>query len=559
MIQRYIDGVLSGTIVVGELVRAAVERHVADLDRQSSPDFPYHFDERTAAVCVEFFPLMLKHSIGEFAGMEFLLEPWQAFGVWAIFGWKQDDNNSRRFRRVYWSTGRKNGKSTWVAGVTLLCASADVNPTTGKPESVADCILCATKKEQVEKVTYAEIERMRLQSQWIKDISTSQNKQVTFGHNHSTIRCVGSDRPYDGLNPHLVAKDELHAWSEYHRKFYDTITTGGASRTQPLDITTSTAGDDRSNLWNEEHDYAEAVVRGEHSDERLFVWSFEIDEADDPLDERVWVKANPNLGISVKHEYLRAEADRAKESRISLNRFTRYHGNRKVSSIERAFDLAEWDACEGELSDWHEADAIGGGIDLGSRDDLAAWGLVARFLTDEESADGQPVYRYELRTQCYIADDSRRDLTKEPFARWVYTRELIKSRTPNANLRSDFLELVNEYGVSDVAYDPYNGQIIGEEISSEGVPIARMAQTYQMFHEPINSFQQAMAEGRLRHNGSPLLRWQLNNAVLISDPQDRHMFCKRDSSEKIDAVVALVMAFWRASVCVARLEGAKFL
>src|SRR5690606_2241810 len=168
-----------------------------------------------AAASVDFFPLMLRHSIGDFAGLPFELEPWQAFAVWCIFGWKRDDDNARRFRKVYWSMARKNGKSSVAAGFAILLAMMDINPNTSKPESVAEVILSATKKEQVEKVIYAEIDRMRMQSPEIKGLSSRENKQITFRHNQGSIRCVGSDKPYDGLNPHAVIKDELHAWREH--------------------------------------------------------------------------------------------------------------------------------------------------------------------------------------------------------------------------------------------------------------------------------------------------------------------------------------------------------
>ncbi|HUS39556.1 MAG TPA: terminase TerL endonuclease subunit [Pirellulales bacterium] len=559
IVNGYISSVLDGDAVVCELTRAAVQRHVDDLDRQSTTSFPYHFDARRASASVDFFPVMLRHSIGDFAGLEFNLEPWQAFGVWSIFGWKRDEDDTRRFRRVYWSTGRKNGKSTWVAGIALQVASMDINPLTGKPESVAECILCATKKEQAEKVTYAEIERMRLSSSHLAEITEAVNKQIKFRHNHGTIRCVGSDRPYDGLNPHLVVKDEVHAWNEYHRKFYDTITTGGGARAQPLDITTTTAGDDQSHLWREEYEYVSRVTRGEIDDESVFGWVFEIDEKDDPLDEGNWIKANPNLGISLKWGYLRQEAKRAAESAIGLNRFTRYHCNRVVRSTERAFDLEVWDSCAGELSDWRDADAIGGGVDLGARDDLAAWALVARFATGEVTRDDQPEYRFEIRGQAYIADDTHRDIRKQPFATWIHNGLIRKSRFPINELRADLVEQCEIFGISDIAYDPYNGQHFSEQIAAEGIAIAKMAQTYSMFNEPINTFHQALIDGRITHDGNPLLRWCVGNAVIARDRTDRWMLDKRDSNEKIDPVVAMVMAYWRASVTPTKIQGSYYL
>lgn len=557
-VESYIEDVINGDVVTCELTRLAVQRHIDDLEKQSTTEFPYHFHARHAAAACDFFPMMLRHSIGDFAGLPFDLEPWQAFAIWNIFGWKRDSDDSRRFRKIYWSMARKNGKSSIGAGLALFLAMLDVNPITGKPEDVAEVILAATKKEQVEKVIYAEIERMRLRSQQIERMSSRINKQISFRHNSGTIRCVGSDKPYDGLNPHAVLQDEVHAWREHHRKFYDTMQTGSAYRRQPIILTLTTAGDDKSELWKEEYFYASSVLRKQATDESLFAYTFELDEKDDPLDEQNWIKANPNLGVSVKLEYLRDQAKQAAASRLSLNRFTRYHCNRLVSSMEKAFDLDDWDACCGKLSDWHQADALGAGVDLGGRDDLAAWAMVARFPLTEDD-EGNPVYRYEIKVKAYIAQDTERDLAKQPFANWVYTGLLNKCRFPTADLRADLIEDCGEYGVHAVAYDPYNAQQLGDELTAEGITAARMAQNYSMFNEPIKEFMQALKDGRITHDGNPLLRWCVSNAVAIRDRSDRWMFDKRDSADKIDPAVAMVMAFRMASLAPARPRGSFFI
>lgn len=555
----YVDSVLSGEIVACDLVRCAVQRHVRDLGRQSTKLFPYHFDARHGAAAVDFFPLILRHSIGDFAGMPFDLEPWQAFAISSIFGWKRDDDNSRRFRKVYWSMARKNGKSCVAGGIAYLLAMMDINPETGKPESVAEVILSATKREQAEKVIYAEMERMRAQSKEIEQLSTRFNKQITFSHNDGSIRCVGSDKPYDGLNPHAVIMDELHAWKEHHRKFYDTMQTGSGYRRQPLILTITTAGDDQSHLWKEEYEYAAGVARDEIKDEQLFSYAFELDEKDDPLDEANWIKANPNLDVSVRSEYLRGLARQAKHSKLALNRFVRYHGNRIVSSTERAFEIEEWDACEGELSDWSQADAIGGGVDIGGRDDLAAWSLVARFPIPGEGDDDSPVWRYEVKIQGYIATDTKRDLSRQPFAEWVFSGILIKTKYPISAMEHDLVEACEQDDVNDVAYDPHGGQQFAENIEQEGITIASMAQNCSHFHEPISDLKQAITDGRLRHDGNPLLRWCVKNAILISNRQDRWMYDKRDSADKIDPVVAMTMAYKRAMVAKARAQGSLYL
>lgn len=553
-VRGYIDGVLEGRLVVSKLVRSAVERHVKDLAKQSTSDFPYHFDAKAATKACRFYPTFLRHSIGHHAGMPFDLEPWQMFGEWCLFGWKRDANNTRRFRTSYESVGRKNGKTTRGGGRSIYMAMADWNPCTQSVEQVAQVILCATKKEQVEKVSFAEILRMRQASTQIRNRCTHRvaKTDIQFHANEGSINCVGSDKPFDGLNPHYVLIDELHAWREYHREFYDTMVTGSGSRDQSLIAMTTTAGDDKSHLWKERYDYAAGVATGLIDDPSFFSFVCQVDDEDDPLDESVWIKANPNLGVSISMDYLRQQAIEAKSSAAGMNRFLRYHCNRAVSSSESAFDLNLWDACNEPYSDWSNSDAIAAGVDLGARDDFAAYALCARFPISGDS------FRYEIKVKAYIAEDCKRDLTRQPFASWLYRDLLKKCRYPIAELRADLVRDCQEYNIRTVAYDPYNGQQLGEDLESEGITAARMAQNQSNFNEPIQEFIKAVQDCRFIHGNNPLLRWCASNAVISRDRNDRWMFDKRQASEKIDPIVASVMAFRVAMLEKSRPVGSLF-
>jgi phage terminase large subunit-like protein len=559
LVNSYVDDVLSDRILTCKAARAAVQRYVDDLERQNSHDFPYYLSIDAASAACDFFPGMLRHSIGKCAGKPFDLEPWQAFGIWNIYGWKRCADRTRRFRRFFWTMARKNGKSCMGSGVAILGAMADFNPFTGRPEDVAEVILCATKKEQVQKVMYAEIERMRLQSKHVEALSTDINKQITFKHNQGSIRCVGSDKPFDGLNPHMVLMDEKHAWREHHRKFYDTMVTGSGNRVQPLIGDFTTAGDDTSQLWQEDYDYALGVALGDFSDETYFSYIFELDEGDDPLDESLWVKANPNIGISIGFEYLREEAAKAKESAVALNRFTRYHCNRKVSANSRFVAAEDWDALSSLLSNWKFADVITAGIDLGGRDDLAAFSVVARFPVDEDD-EGNMIWRYEAFSKCFIAEDTHRDLKKQPWAGWVADGQLTVCRYVVARLRDDFLKLADSIGVRAVAYDPTQAIQLGDELAEAGYEVLKMPQNTYQFNEPMNELSASIREKRFTPNiDDKILRWCALNMVTIENAQGKMMPDKRNSSEKIDAAVALLMALRLAMLAPSRPTGSLFI
>jgi len=555
-VEEYCQAVESGSVIACDRVKDAVRRYRIDIQHQSTQDFPYHFDKEDAEAVCDFFPVLLRHSIGEYAGKPLILEDWQLFGLWNIFGWKRNEDNTRRFRKVYWSMARKNGKSTLIAGLCHYLAMADLDPKTGKPEAVGQILLTATKKEQAE-VVYGECERMVAQSSPLKKHSDIKNETITYKHNGSYIRKVSSDKPFDGLNPHCVVMDELHAWGEYHRKFYDTMVTGSGSRSQPLHLIITTAGADDSHLWLDEYQYAVNVSAGIHRDDSLFALIYELDEKDDPADESKWIKANPNLGVSVKIDYLRQRWNEDKSTGLGRNRFLRYHGNRVVSSTEKAFDLAAFDRCVGQHADWTQADAFGAGVDLGARDDLAAYALCARFPISVDN-QGKTIYRYEIKARAFIASDTRRDLTMQPFSEFVHTGELFKCVYPIEDLTESAIEELTAHDIGTVAYDPYNGQQLGEKLTKAGITAARMAQNQANFNEAIRDFIQLMNEGRLVFSDSKLLRWCANNAIICKDRQDRWMFDKKNSKDKIDPIVAAVMAYRIASLQPERSQGSLY-
>lgn len=553
----YAKDIVSGKIKSCKSVRGACSRFLEDLKRECTPDFPYYFDRLHAANVCLFYPTLMKHSIGKDVGKPFYLMPWQAFAIANLFGWKRQENQCRRYKKAYISVARKNGKSTLAAALCLFAAGYDYNPVSDGFEAVAQVVIAASKKEQADRVTMAEAVRMRGQSEKIKEMSEYKNRQVTFGHNSGHIIAVGSDRAFDGLNPSMVVIDELHAFRSNgnQAEFYDTMQTGSGARSQPLFIITTTAGSTTSELWKSEWKYATGVAQGDYKDETYFSLSYELDDEDDALDPDLWIKANPCLGVTLTHEYLNDQSKPAAADNIALSRFTRYHGNRMVSSLDGAFNLNHWDACKGELSEWKDADAIAGGIDLGGRNDLAAFAMVARFKTGKVNDVGSPVYRYEAKTFSYISTETTRDLSKEPFDSFVSSNLLRTSKYPVSELEQDFIMEARKHGCQEVAFDPYQAQRSSENLESNGIPAVAMPQTTGHFNTPITELRQCMADGRFTHDGNPLLKWCIGNAVTETDKQDRMMLCKRESIEKIDPAVALVMAFSRAAAAAGRADS----
>ncbi len=545
----YVDDVANGRIVACIHVKNAVERHLRDVGRLGDADFPYTFDRLAAERAIEAFPMLFRHTIGAYADAPFTLSPWQAFIVGSIFGWK-DSQKRRRFRRVYVSIGRKNGKSTLAAGLAILLAAFD-------GEQQSQVYIGATKVDQA-KVIFSEAKRMIGKSPYLSKIADSRVSQINIDKSDSYIKPLGSDRAFDGLNPHGIIFDELHAWKETHRPFYDTLTTGSASRSQPLRFTITTAGDNKSLIWKEENDYAVEVASGRVQEENYFVYVASLDKGDDLFDEANWIKSLPNLGVSVSVEYIREQAREAQISPQARNRFARYFGNTEVTSAEQAIDPALFDLCIGEFSDWNEADVVCGAIDAGGRNDLGVTAQVARFPDGLD--DGKPQYRYECKINCFMDSDTTRDLTAMPWHAWVYTDKLKVTSHLFNDMRDTLSADMQEFGQRQIGFDPWNMQQMAEEFQSDGFECVRIGQNRFTMHEPLNLFLELIRKRKIRYDGSnPMLRWAIGNLVINSDSNGRWMPDRKMSADKIDPVVAVIMALRLASLAPSRRRGPLFI
>lgn len=550
LLDDYIEGVTSGRIVVGQHVRAAVDRHVKDLTRQNTLELPYVFSRDLADFAISGFPILFRHTIGKHAGQPFILAPWQAFIVGSVFGWI-DEQRLRRFRRVYVTLGRKNGKSTLAAGIAILLAAFD-------GEEQAQVYIGATKADQA-KIVFNEADRMVKKSPRLARMADCRVAQINFPSTNSYIRPLGSDRAFDGLNPHCIVLDELHAWKEQNRPFYDTITTGSAARSQPMRFTITTAGDTNSTLWKEENKFSIEVVEGRIAEETYFVFNACVDSADDPLDESAWPKAMPNLGVSVDIDYIREKAREAAVSPQAKNRFIRYFANREVSSTEQAIDPVLWDECAvSELSNWKKASAVSAAIDAGGMNDLMSYALVARF-PDGVDVSGSPRHRYEVMTKSYIDVETSRNLNESPWLDWVQAGKLIVCSDLYARVRDDITSDMRKHRCRQVGFDPWNMQQLGEELQRSGFESVKIPMNRYAMHEPTSLFLDLIHKRKLTHDGTnSLMRWSLGNLVLNTDSNDRWMPDKRKSSEKIDPVVASIMALRLCSLAPSKSRGNLF-
>lgn len=532
--EQYVADVLAGKIVVGKLVRLAVERHVRDLERSKDEDYPYRFDPEAGNRAIRFFGI-LKHSKGEWAGQSFQLSGWQAFIQWCGYGWKRKKDGYRRFRIIYIEVARKNGKSTYAAGNGIYLLVAD-------NEAGGEVYTAATKRDQA-RIVHGEAIRMVRASPALKKHVGVVRDNIHVKETSSKFEPLGQDsNTEDGLNPHAAIIDEYHAHKD--RGMYDVLDTATGSRRQPLFFIITTAGDDDLSPCKDMHDHAAKVLEGkdDYTDDELFAFIACMDEGDDPFEEKNWIKANPNLGISVITENFAAKAKTAQQMPSARNAFLQKRLNVWVQTAVAWLDVAKWDACKREFDpgEWAGAEQFGG-FDLASKIDLTAF---VRLL----KKDG----RYYLIPRFWIPKDTARRREKYdriPYGQWIDDGLIIATSgnvTDYDQVEGEIAQECSDNSVINVGYDPHNAAQIAQHLQDRhGVRVIDYAQGFAHMNEPCREWERLIEAGLISHNGNAVMRWMIGNVSIKTNqvtneirpvkPEDR-------STKKIDGVVAALMA-----------------
>lgn len=527
--QAYVDDVVSGRIVTGRDARAAVDRYLDDLARARRPRATIMWDDEAAELGV----LMLESlhlSRGEYAGKPLSLAPWQVFFASQIFGWRRKDG-TRRFREVYLSIARGNGKTQFAAALTLVLWALE-------GESRAEAYCLATSREQAKLLWEECCSLLRVSPEWGElqiDIVSDEARLPDGG----TLRSMGSNpKTSDGLIPHVIVVDELHEWRARQRKQWDKLVTAMGKRRAPMFLVLTTAGSDESDLWQEHDDYCTRVARQEIPDDRLLSLIYRLDDADDMTDESTWVKASPGIDQYVAREPLVALATKARVVPSVAQMFERYHANRRVSGESALITHALWAAGR------HALPLLSGhvcyaGLDLGSRDDLAS--LALWFPSDTPNG---PHY---VRQWSWCPAEGPRDLTQEPWRTWIEQGRLIVTpgnTTDHDAIIAQVRQVCQIYQVRSLGIDPDQSRYLSATLIAAGVSVWEMRQTHANYHQVIQQFLALLEQARVHHGDDPLLAWAALNVRVETDQRGRMRPAKgADYTRKIDPVVALLIAF----------------
>lgn len=496
------------------------------------------FSSQIADAAVAFVETQLCHIEGEHAGKPLKLERWQQAIVGCVFGWFTPDG-TRRYREIFQYIPRKNGKSTMLGALINLVAFADNEPGAQIYSAAADREQAALVYRQAKGMCLLNPE---LETK-VKIYSTFKSIEYPGG---TVYKALSSDADTKhGFNSHFVAVDELHA--HYSRDLVDVLQTSMGSRRQPILWHITTADFDRQSICNEKYDYASKVRDGVIKDASFLPVIYEAKPDDDWTSPEVWQKANPNLGISISREYFERECKRAQDVPSYTNTFLRLHLNIRTQNDVKWLALDKWDQCGGVI----EPDALAGrpcwgGLDLSSKTDLTA--LVLIFPPTEDDP------KYRVLPHFFAPEDGarkREHRDRVPYMTWArqgYMTLTDGDVVDYEHVKQSIRDARDKYDVQEIAYDPWNATQIALQLQDEGAAMVQFGQGFRSMTEPTKELEKLVISGGLAHGGNPVLRWMASNTTVEVDAAGNIKPSKKKSTERIDGIVALVMALGRTLV-----------
>lgn len=518
-VTAYAKHVVSGGRIGCKYEVLACQRHLDDLAAGE-----YFFDEAAARAAIGIFP-KLRHYKGKFAGQPFTLHPSQEFIVGSIYGWRMKAGGVRRFTSAYVEMPRKNGKTTLSAGIGVLGLLE---------ERGAEVYSVATKEDQA-KIGWKDGRAMIKASDSLRNRFTLRVKEIKWEDRDSFWKPLGSDsETLDGLNPSLALIDELHAW--INRDLFDVIEDGMGAREQPLIFIITTAGKLTIGICVERRNLIVEILERRVENGRVFGIIFAPDEDDDPHLPATWHKANPLLGEAKSEDFMAEQSKLARQTPGKLNTFLTKQLNIWVQQDKRWLDLDQWDACRGDLP---PTDGLqcSGGLDLSTTIDLAGLSRLFRFGD-----------RRVMKWLFWVPEDSMRERVKRdrvPYDVWV--REGLIRTTPGNVvdyniIQADILKLHSETPFCGLAYDPWNATQIATNLQGEGLPMISFRQGYASMSPAAKEFEKRIARKDILHDGNKVMRWMIGHVAKEEDPAGNIKPSKRKSRERIDGVVAAIMA-----------------
>lgn len=473
------------------------------------------------------------HTKGRWAAKResFVLQPWQAFLASMLFGWLRKKDNLRRFRKAYAKIPRKNGKSDFSARVGLYMFAAD-------GEHGAEVYSGATSEKQAWEVFRPALMMAKNTPPFVEKFGVQTYKQsIAIPATASRFEpLIG--KPGDGASPSLAIVDEYHEHAT--DDLSQTMLTGMGARDQPLILWITTAGSDTSGPCFALEKEAERMLDGLVPDDEFFALIYGLDETDDWTDPAMLRKANPNYGISVTEDFLLARHADAMANARQQSSYQTKHLNRWVGAKTAYFDLPKWIAQKRsiKLTDF-AGRRVYLGLDLASTVDIAALTL----LFHDADADS-----YAMFGRFYLPEAQVELGHNQHYQAWHREGRLIVTDgdiTDYGRIRDDILDLGQQFQIAEVAYDPFQATMLITEMQGLGIPCVEVRATVQNFSQPMKTLDGLIRAGKIEHDGCPVMTWMIGNVTAKEDAKE-NVYPNKDRREnKIDGVVAGLMALAR--------------
>lgn len=553
---KWAKDVIAGRVVACKWVKLACRRHLNDLKRPKKK-WGFYYDRWHGDDVCDFIE-KLPHVEGQWKTTTLFLEPPQIFILTTVFGWRRRDDGKRRFSYAYVEMARKGAKSTLTAGVGLYCLTCE-------NEVGPQVIIGATTGAQALKV-FDPMRKMTARSPDLQEAFGVQvwAKSITCADNDGFVQPINAKgSTQDGHNPHLGVLDELHAHP--NRGLFDVIKSAFGARSNPLMWIITTAGFNTNGVCYEQRTYLTKVLEQVFEADHFFGIIFTLDEAvlddegnvvkpaDDPFDEKVWIKANPMLGVTPSLKYLRDEAKDAKASPGSEGNFLTKNLNRWLNANSAWLNMARWSQCADPKLGW---DAFKGldcwiGGDLADKDDITA--LVLAAFDERERLIFKPVF---WLPEAVLADPLHAEgRGPAPYRTWHKQGHL--RLTPGDWVDHNAVEeqiedWIDAYSIRRITFDQFAAaqamaSRLNENHGDGDEPLAEILhKKASAVTDPAKELEARVKGGpaRLRHDGNPVMNWMASN-VVVSRRRDETILPIKESQmspNKIDGIDALINA-----------------
>ena len=498
------------------------------------------YDKSAADYAVAFIE-NLCHTKGTWAGKPFELIDWQEQIIRDLFGTLKP-NGYRQFNTAYIEIPKKQGKSELAAAVALLL-------TCGDGEERAEVYGCAADRQQAAIVFDVAADMVRMCPALSKRVKIlASQKRLIYTPTNSFYQVLSAEAySKHGFNIHGVVFDELH--TQPNRKLFDVMTKGsGDARMQPLYFLITTAGTDTHSICYETHQKAKDIIEGRKIDPTFYPVIYGADESDDWTDPKVWKKANPSLDITVGIDKVKAACDSAKQNPGEENAFRQLRLNQWVKQAVRWMPMEKWDKCAFSVDeDELEGRVCYGGLDLSSTTDITAFVLVFPPLDEED--------KYIILPYFWIPEDNltlRVNRDHVPYDVWERQGFLqtTEGNVVHYGFIEQFIERLGErFNIREIAFDRWGAVQMVQNLEGMGFTVVPFGQGFKDMSPPTKELMKLVLEQKIAHGGHPVLRWNMDNIYIRTDPAGNIKADKEKSTEKIDGAVATIMALDRAIRC----------